>query len=204
MPVDVACQVCLLGQIACSRLRRGHVHQDGPVADQNRDKQDHLGAHLRQQENHRGDSVTDRDPLQDTRVSLRFQTGTATRCCRPAPAGTAESPAAQYAGRLHALADRGPDTSSARTARRRRPGTEIAERSNRKTGILPISHARTARRSAGSPACPTMFQALAPHRSPPTIQNMSKPRRASIDISREASAAWLSRSSVIGLRLIVR
>ena len=56
---------CAIGEEGIGRHPPG-LPPPERVADQDRDKQDGLGAHLGQQENHRGDSVTNRDPLQDT------------------------------------------------------------------------------------------------------------------------------------------
>src|SRR5208282_3364845 len=45
----------------------------GPVTDQYREKQDHLSADLREQENDRGNSIADRDPLQHASIAERFK-----------------------------------------------------------------------------------------------------------------------------------
>ena len=187
MPVEVAGQVRLPRQVARFRLRRRHVHQDSPVADQDRHEQDHLGAHLREQvrspRRFRNRSQSAARPPH----SAANRSGTARGCCRSDPAGTGERLDARSSPRRRSSTDSPYGTSSAKTARPLRPGTRTTGRSNRRTGILPIPRARTARQSLAR-GVSHHFASVRAIESPPTIQNMSKPRSASIEIRRGGRA----------------
>ena len=179
VPIEVARQARFHRQVTRSLTRGGNIHQDGPVADQNRQKQDHLRAHFRQQKDQRRDAVADCDPLQDARVALDLKPELQPLLDEPQQEQQDHSARNSEEGRALWLITR------LILPQRERQDDADQEEKQRKDQIVkpeafPFHVLELLGELAGLRRVQPFSEGPA-SRSPPTIQNMSNPRRALIE-----------------------